>query len=145
MEKKQKILFVQDMGAEKFEIESIWCIKNGDNYTVANIPFIAKRISLGDTIKAEYDTAENAYYFDDFVAVSGNTTVRIYFEDEHIIEDIRHELNDFGCSGEIFLSRKILAVNVPSSVDYFPIKKYLDNGEQKAKWKYEESCLAHEY
>ncbi|MDB5276258.1 MAG: hypothetical protein JWR61_1213 [Ferruginibacter sp.] len=144
MENNQKVLFVQNIGNDEYEIESLWCIKDGDNYIVDNIPFIAKRVSLGDTIKAEFDTAENAYYFDDFVAVSGNTTLRIYFKNEQIIEDVRHQLNNFGCSAEIFLARKILSVNVPGTVDYAPVKQYLDEGEQKEKWQYEESCLAHE-
>ena len=79
MSRHKKIFFVQDIGENEFETESLWCIPDGDNYIVDNIPFVAKRISLGDTIKAEYDTNEKVYYFDDFVSVSGNTTVRIFF------------------------------------------------------------------
>ncbi len=141
----QKILFVQQVNNNEFETESLWCKEKNDNtYVVDNIPFIAKRISLGDTIKAEYDKDEKAFYFDDFVSVSGNTTVRLYFEIENWIEEAREKLKDFGCDTEVFLSRKILAVNVPHDVDYKPIKEYLDEGEQKGKWSYEESCLAHD-
>jgi hypothetical protein len=53
----QKILFAQQV-SENVEIESLWCIKEEDNYIVDNIPFIAKKISLGDKIKAEYDEEE---------------------------------------------------------------------------------------
>jgi hypothetical protein len=141
---QQKILFVQRSEGDKFLTESLWCQKDGEFYVVDNIPFIAKRISLGDTIKAKYDADEKAFYFDDFVKVSGNTTVRLYFQDVSIIEDTRSMLIAFGCEGEIFLTRKILAVNIPHNVKYKPIKKFLDQGEEEGKWAYEESCLAHD-
>src|SRR4051794_26711825 len=107
----QKVLFVQKVGEDEYETEGIWCLKDGEDYVVDNIPFVANRVSLGDTIKAEYDANENAFYFDDFVKVSGNTTVRLYFEDQSIIEDTRSKLVELGCEGEIFLARKMLAVN----------------------------------
>jgi hypothetical protein len=140
----QKILFVEKLGDEEYEIEGIWCLKDGENFVVDNIPFVARRISLGDTIKVEYDSDENAYYFDDFVKVSGNTTVRLYFQDVSIIEDTRSKLVVLGCESEIFLARKILAVNVPHDIKYKPIKNFLDEGERETKWIYEESCLAHD-
>jgi hypothetical protein len=112
---------------------------------VNNIPFIAKRISLGDTIKAEYDVDDSAYYFDDFVAVSGNSTIRIYYENENIVPETRNLLKRLGCDSEAFLSRNIIAVNVPKKTDYRPIKKYLDEGEKNRMWTYEESCLSHPY
>jgi len=144
MSDKEKILFVQKINEDEFETESLWCLKDGGNFIVDNIPFIAKRVSLGDTIKVEYDADEKAFYFDDFVKVSGNSTVRLYFEDESKIAAVREELNAFGCEGEIFLLRKILAVNVPHNVDYKPVRNFLDEGALKQKWQYEESCLVHE-
>lgn len=140
-----RVFFVQDMGGEVYETESLWCIADGDNYIVDNIPFVAKRISLGDTIKAEYDADDKVFYFDDFVAVSGNTTVRLYFHDDQNIESVREELSKLECESERFLQRKMVAVNVPKAVDYKTVKSFLDRGEQQQKWTYEESCLAHEY
>jgi hypothetical protein len=141
----EKVFFVQKIGEDEFETESLWCTKAGDNYIIDNIPFIAKRISLGDTIKAEYDEDDKAYYFDDFVAVSGNSTIRIYFDDENIIEEIREYLKELNCESEAFLSRKLVAVNIPKQIDYKPIKEYLEKGEVNRLWTYEESCLVHQY
>ena len=145
MTDRKKILFVQKVGDEKFETESIWCIQDGENYVIDNIPFVAKRISLGDTIKAEFDDEDKAYYFDDFVSVSGNTTIRIYFKDEGAIERVRDDLKRLGCESEVFLERKLLAVNIPANVNYGPVKEFLDKGEKENQWTYEESCLAHKY
>lgn len=145
MSKHTKIFFVQDIGENELETEGLWCIHDGDNYIVDNIPFVAKRISLGDTIKAEYDADEKVYYFEDFISVSGNTTVRIFINDVQSIELVREDLNRLGCESEVLLQRKIVAVNIPKGVNYKPIKDFLDRGEQQQKWTYEESCLAHEY
>jgi len=144
-ETSQKIFFVQSTNDGGFETESLWCTKVGDNYIVDNIPFVAKRISLGDTIKAEYDDDDKGYYFDEFVEVSGNSTLRLFFQDEGIIPGVRKQLEEFGCESEAFLSRKLIAVNVPKAIDYRPVKEYLENGEQGGLWTYEESCLAHQY
>ena len=125
--------------------ESLWCRKQDDNYIIDNIPFIAKRVALGDIVKAEYDQDDKAYYFDDFVEVSGNSTIRLYFENESMIEQIREQLNVFGCESEVFLARKIVAINISKAVDYRLIKQYLEKGEQNNLWEYEESCLSHMY
>lgn len=86
MDNSIKVAFVQKINETEFETETIWCERDGENFVVDNIPFIAKRISLGDTIKAEYDEKEKMYYFDDFVKTSGNSTIRIFFYADNKIE-----------------------------------------------------------
>lgn len=141
-----KVLFVHKYGEGDFEVERLWCTPVRDIiYIVDNIPFIAKNVALGDTITTEFDEEENEYYFDAFVEVSGNSTVRLYFEDHRLIDEVRKQMNEFGCESELFLQRKIVAINVPKLVNYKEIKCYLDNGEAKSLWDYEESCLAHDY
>ncbi|OQP46228.1 hypothetical protein A4H97_31185 [Niastella yeongjuensis] len=142
MDKSIKVLFVQQVD-DHFVTEGLWCTEEGEYYIVDNIPFIANRIALGDTIKVELDTEDNAYYFDDFVAVSGNSTIRVFPFNDSIIEEIRKQLLHLGCESEVFLERKIIAVNVPVDVNYKPVKEYLDNGEETGNWTYEESCLMH--
>jgi hypothetical protein len=141
-----KVGFVQKMGEGEFETETIWCEKiDGENFIVDNIPFIAKRISLGDTIKAEYDSDDEMYYFDDFVKTSGNSTIRIIFYDDKYIDSTREWLTKSGCESEVLPARSIVAVNVPKKVNYTAIRAFLEEGEQKRNWVYEESCLEHEY
>ena len=144
-ETSQKIFFVQKINEEEFEIESIWCIKKGENYVIDNIPFVAKRVSLGDIIKAEYDDNDKVYYFDDFVEVSGNSTIRLYCKNVSIIQKVRGDLKLYKCESEAFLERNIVAVNVPKEVDYKPMREFFETGEKNDLWVYEESCLAHTY
>ncbi len=145
MPDKQKVFFVQQINETDLETEGLWCTKSGDNYVVESIPFVAKRISLGDTIQVEYDASDKSYYFDDFVSISGNTTVRLFFEDGSLIERTRRELNLLACEAKILIDRKIIAVSIPYEANYIPIKEYLDKGESLGNWQYEESCLAHDY
>ena len=142
---KEKVLFVQKIDEGEFETESLWCTKTGEGFVIDNIPFVARRIALGDIIKAEFDLDEKAYYFEDFVSVSGNSTVRIFLEDIALIPSIREAISKFNCESEIFLDRKIIAVNIPKNVNYAPVKVYLEEGEGIGLWQYEESCLAHSY
>lgn len=145
MDDSKKVFFVQEIQEGEYETESIWCKIDGDNFIIDNIPFIAKRISLGDTIKAEFDEDENRYYFDDFVSTSGNTTVRIFFYNDDLIKSTREWLNNSGCESEVLPARSIVAVNIPKDVNYTPIRAFLEEGEQKDQWVYEESCLEHQY
>lgn len=142
----KKVLFVHKYGEGDFEIERIWCTDLGNSlYSVDNIPFVVKRVALGDIITIEFDEEEGEYYFESFVEVSGNATIRLYFDDETMIEGVRMELRKFGCESEVFLKRKIIAVDIPKTVNYKPIKDYLDNGEANKLWEYEEACLSHDY
>ena len=145
MTDKVKVFFVQETSKGGYETESLWCLKSGEFFIVDNIPFVAKRVALGDTIKAEYDEEDGAHYFDDFVNVSGNTTLRVYFNDTNLIDSVRKKLEELGCETEAFLARNLVAVNVPKNTEYKPIKQYLEEGERLGQWQYEESCLAHEY
>jgi hypothetical protein len=145
MSNNRKVAFVQKIGEGEFETETIWCKVDGENFIIDNIPFIAKRISLGDTIKAELDEEDNQYYFDDFVATSGNSTVRIYFYNDNDIENVRKWLIDKECESEVLQARSIVAINIPKKVNYSLIRDYLEKGEEEKKWTYEESCLEHQY
>ena len=95
--------------------------------------------------KSRIDGEEKAYYFDEFIEMSGNSSIRTYFWDQHAIDSIRNKLGVFGCESEAFLARKIVAMNIPKKVDYTPVKDYLEKGEHEDKWEYEEACLSHQY
>jgi hypothetical protein len=143
MADKVKVFFVQETSEGEYETESLWCLKSREHFILDNIPFIAKRIALGDLIKAEYDEEDGAYYFDEFKEVSGNTTLRMYFNKIELIESVRKRLEEFGCATEAFLARKLIAVNVPKNIEYMSVKQYLEEGERLGEWQYEESCLSH--
>ena len=93
-----------------------------------NIPFVAKNISCGDTISAEFDEDDNRYYFDNFISTSGNTIVRIFIYNEELIKDIRDWLIKNNCESEVLAVRNIIAVNIPKEITYLPIREFLEKG-----------------
>lgn len=144
--KSIKVAFVQKIGEDEYETETMWCdIVDNNNYMIENIPIIAKNVSLGDIIEVEYDTDEERYYFESLVSASGNSTVRIFVYRDEDIEPAKKWLEENKCESEILRQRNIIAVNIPKHINYSPIKKYLDDGEAKEVWTYEESCLEHDY
>lgn len=141
-----KVAFVQKVGEDEYETETMWCdIVDNNNYMIDNIPMIAKNISLGDIIEVEYDSDEERYYFESLVLASGNSTVRIFVYRDEDIEHTKKWLEENKCESEILRQRNIIAVNIPKEIDYSPVKKYLEDGEAKEVWTYEESCLEHDY
>lgn len=144
--KSIKVAFVQKIGDDEYETETMWCdILDNNNYIIENIPVIAKNVSLGDIIEVEYDTDEERYYFESLVLASGNSTVRIFVYRDEDIEPAKKWLEENKYESEILRQRNIIAVNIPKHINYSPIKKYLDDGEAKEVWTYEESCLEHNY
>lgn len=143
MDSLVKVYFIIKNEKDEFESEGIWCIRRDNVYIVDNIPFVAKNLALGDTITAEFDLADKSYYFNDFVTVSGNSTIRLYFEDADLIAPTRNDLNGLGCESEVLDARNLLTVNVSKEVDYAPIKEFLERGEKEGKWVYEVPCLSH--
>ncbi len=137
-------MFVQKLKNGELVTEGIWCIEHEDGcFIIDNIPFIARNIACGDKIKIEFSEEDNNNYFDSIVSASGNSTIRVYFDSTENIESTREILNGMKCESEVFLSKMIIAVNIPKDTNYIPIKKFLDEGEDKGKWEYEESCLSH--
>ena len=140
-----KVFFVQKINEEEFEIESLCCEKFGDHFLIDNIPFVAKNVSSGDIIKATFDEEEKRYYFDDFIENSGKSTIRVYILDKSKREELEKYILENNCEYEGFEQRNIIAINVLKEVDYKPLKNYLDIGESRQFWSYEESCLEHIY
>lgn len=140
-----KVFFVQKISEEEFEIESLWCEKFGNRFLIDNIPFVAKNVSSGDIIKATFDEEEKRYYFDDLIENSGNSTIRVYILDKSKREELEKYILENNCEYEGFEQRNIIAINVLKEADYKPLKNYLDIGERRQFWSYEESCLEHIY
>lgn len=148
MIERRKVAFLQIINEETraYVTEHMWCIKEGDCYRLDNIPFVAKNISCEDIFAVEYDADENEYYFDYLMAVSGNSTLRVFLYNDSDVLPLKHELLDkYGCESEGYLEGKTLAVNVPKGINYKPVRDFLMQGEETGRWTFEESCLAHDY
>ncbi|RZS74619.1 uncharacterized protein DUF4265 [Pseudobacter ginsenosidimutans] len=140
--KHVKIYFEHNNTPEgKFGIESAWAIPDGEFYKLDNILFYAPEYSLGDVVSVENRNGE--LFVTGLIKESGHSTVRIIFYNADDIIKTRKFLEDLGCESEISDIPTLLAVDIPTNVNYQIVKEALMQGEAMSKWGYEEACIAH--
>lgn len=116
-DKHIKVLFHLEQdedGYPPFSIEGLWCKKaSNDTYIVDNVPFYTYGISLGDEICVTEEDGE--YHFQSIVNPSGNSTLRVHFNDKRM-QMVRDKLLDMGCKVEISNLSSFVSINVPQEV-----------------------------
>lgn len=120
--------------------ESVWALKIGQYYKIDNIPFYAYHYSAEDIV--ETINENNELKVNKLIEASGNSTIRILFDEISELARIKDELNLMGCDSEISKNSKLLALNIPKKVSYVKIKEYLDYLEKNDDLQYEESCIS---
>lgn len=137
---KKVILTYYDV-KENLAEETLW-VKPVDNnkYQVKNIPFFAPNIAYDDVISVEDD--EGSLYFEELIKASEHSTIQIVIFNEQKIDEVLKEIEKFGCSWEGMENQTILAVDVPSSINYDIVKKYLDKNLAENIFDYKEACLS---
>ena len=80
-------------------------------------------------------------YFSEIVQASGNSVIRVNLPNEAELLRLHDELRVLGCDSESFGT--LLAVNVPAHVDYQPVFRLLQDGEDHDRWGFEEAVLCH--
>ncbi|NME72760.1 DUF4265 domain-containing protein [Flammeovirga aprica] len=141
--KSYKINLVVEGVDDTFFIESVWAEKEGDHYRIDNIPFYASNIALGDLVSVEYDSEEDALYFEDFIKVSGNSVIRIIFFKLELKDKICNALEQMGCLWEGSDKQSLISVSIGKDLDYDDIMNYIKNQFSLGNIDYEEACIGH--
>ena len=116
-------------GYPPFSIEGLWCKKTGNGtYIVDNVPFYTYGISLGDEICVTKENGE--YHFQSIVNPSGNSTLRVHFNDKRI-QIVKAKLLDMGRKVEISNLPSFISINVPSEVSLKGVEDVLSNMEKE--------------
>ncbi|WPV69675.1 MULTISPECIES: DUF4265 domain-containing protein [unclassified Chitinophaga] len=123
------------------KIESVWAEKVGNYYRIVNVPFFASNLAYGDIVSAEEDDGQ--LYFDELIEPSGHSTIQMIIYNKGDVKRIGEELVALGCDWEGSHLEGYISVDVPATISYVPIKKYLEDGALNKKWDYKEACLAH--
>lgn len=127
-----KVLFHLEQdedGYPPFSIEGLWCKKTENGtYIVDNVPFYAYGISLGDEICATKEDGE--YHFQSIVNPSGNSTLRVHFNDERM-PIVKSKFLDMGCELEVSNLPSFISINVPSGVSLKAVEDTLNNMENE--------------
>lgn len=137
-DKHTKIVFkFYDEDIDELITERVWATKIGDFYKIDNIPFYVYLYSTDDIVQVIEE--ENELKVEKLIEPSGNSTLRILFDDVNELDKVREELNLLNCDSEVNRRNKLLAVNIPKSISY---KKIIDFIESKQELQYEESCIS---
>lgn len=131
---------------DKEMIETMWCMPLDAElglYQIDNIPFYAPLLAADDVIFAEKDDSEGGMLaFRKVMEASGNSTIHIVrMEESNSIESLVNPVLELGCNFE-GVNENYLALDVPSDVNYGPIRSILDKLEQEDIIGFAESCLS---
>jgi len=129
---------------DEWTVETIWAnvvdIENG-LYKLDNIPFYAS-VACDDIVFAEFDEDEQMLTYRETIEHSGNSTVQIVLLDKTIeINSLRERFKAMGCDSEKFHD-SYFVMEIPAELDYFTIRKELNNLESQNIISYGEPCLA---
>lgn len=134
-----KIVFTHD-AFENEGSESAWAYKAGDYFKLDNILFYVKEYSWGDLVEAKEKNGE--LWVTKLIKESGHSTIRILFYDAKLVSPTRTELKKMGCDSELSNIDTLISVDIPSNVSYVDMRIYLDDGENKELWGFEEACIS---
>jgi hypothetical protein len=67
----------------------------------------------------------------------------VVLEDDVSPKPVRDALRELGCPSELYGQLGIVVIDVPSSVDYSPVREILDRGERDGEWEFHEPALRH--
>lgn len=115
-----------DDGYPPFSHEGIWAIRIADDvWRVDNIPFFSSEVSNCDSISVSRGV-NDALLFKSVVSRGGHSTIRIFFNEDSKIPEIRASLRNLGCSSEGTNIKRLVAVDVPPDVDMRRVEGYLN-------------------
>lgn len=119
--------------------ERLWCGKEMHGYRVDNIPFYVPNIALGDLIKVEKVNGE--LWFEDLIRASGNSVIQLRILTNSSQSDVGRIFEKLGCEWEGSDRADLIAISVPSQIDYAIVEEILVEGDRNGKWDYREACL----
>lgn len=127
-----------------YSTESLYTKKiSGNEYSVENIPFFIKGISLNDIISVK-KVNDGRLFFKEVVKYQGHSTYRIILKsggDIRIINSWR-DLKSLGCTYEKG-QENLFTIDVPSEADIYKAYDLLEKGEKMGIWHFEEGHCGH--
>ena len=143
-QKQVKIIFINcTVGTLENEIETMWATTSGEGFRLDNIPFYAKGVSYRDIVSTDPEEY-GFFYFKKVLKRSGHRTVRLLISEKQKVQGTCKELHSRGCIIEISDIPTLISVDIPPEVSYEDLLVYLEDGDSKEKWGYEEACLGFE-
>jgi hypothetical protein len=130
---------------EEEKVETMWTLPVDANkglYKLDNIPFYGPLVAPGDIIYAEFDENEQMLTYRHTEESCGSSVVQVVLMDKTAdTNHIRDIFNTMGCPSEKF-AEGYFAMEIPSKVDYRPVKQKLNQLKEEGAIDYGEPCLS---
>ncbi|SDJ92803.1 protein of unknown function [Actinopolyspora mzabensis] len=125
--------------------ESLWAVpvREGEGYSVENIPFFAPRLSLKDLVKTATDDEGNLV-FDRVISGGGHSTMRVIFFDDTGMSDFKSCIRNFGCDYEVGHKDTFLAIDIHPEVSYADVIDYMIQKFREGVLDFEEASIQHD-
>lgn len=138
---KNKVIITYYDINKKIAEERLWIEQKSESeYQLKNIPFFAPNLAFNDIISVEDDDGD--FYFEDLIKASEHSTIQIVMFNNKQIDDVLKNLEELRCSWEGMDGQKIIAVDVPPSVNYAEVQEYLQKMQANNIFDYKEACLS---
>ena len=129
---------------DQWTVETMWALvidSEKGHYKLDSIPFYAP-LASDDIVHAEYDDSELMLTYREIVKHSGNSNITVVImNNAWDINNVRNLFSDLGCESER-VNDAYFAMEVPSHIDYAPIKRKLEQLEKDGVIGYAEPCLS---
>lgn len=137
----KKVIFKLDVedGYPPVGYESVWAIEKEGLYTIENIPFFARDVTIDDVVSVIEVDGELFYGLT--VVPAQNSLIRVIYYTGTDPFDISDRLSLLGCDTEIDSNRHIIAVNIPITTPLANVCDFLREGFLQDLWDYEEVIL----
>ncbi|MBK7763962.1 MAG: DUF4265 domain-containing protein [Bacteroidetes bacterium] len=126
-------------------IETMWAEiidEEKGHYKLDSIPFYAPLVASEDIVFAKFDEVEQSLVYQHTITHSGNSTVQVVVIDAKSDTDgVREQFTIFGCQSEA-VNDQYFSMDIPSFVNYQPIKQKLEELEAQEIIVYAEPCLS---
>jgi len=126
-------------------VETVWADKVDQEkglYKIDNIPFYIPLIASEDIVFAEFDETEQMLTYRETVEYSGRTVIQVVIIDKTIeTNSIREIFYKLGCESEK-ANEGYFSMEIPTNLNYEPIKKELDRMENSEIISYAEPTIS---
>jgi Domain of unknown function (DUF4265) len=111
-------------------------------YRIESTPFYAPLVATGDLVYANYENEEHVLVYQKTIEYSGNSTIQVILMDESKkIEELTSLFRKLGCLPKS-ANESFFVMEIPSEVDYAPIRRQLEELEKGGTIFYAEPCLS---
>lgn len=122
-------------------VEALWANKVNNGYAIDSIPFYIKSVAIGDIFSV--NNLDGEFIPNNLIEESGNSTIRLLFKQNSKVKRYRKELEKkMNVESELSNLANLVSLNVPLTIDYKTVIQYLDEGEKKQLWEYQEACIS---